>query len=135
MTDKEIGLYLAILTLYEQQKYMYDNKIHSVDHRIVSTSQSWIRSIARGKARASVEFGVKFDLDLDSAGYRHIEKISFQAYNESACLIETVKHFKVRTGHYPERVLADRTYQTRGNRNYYKAHGIRYPIQSLAGWV
>lgn len=35
-TEKEAGLYLTITALYEQQKYMYDNKIHSVEHRIVN---------------------------------------------------------------------------------------------------
>ncbi len=125
MTDKEIGLYLTILTLYEQQKYMYDNRVHSVDHRIVSITQPWIRPIVRGKAKAPVGFGAKFDLSLDREGYGRIEKISFEAYNESACLIEAVERFKARTGHYPERVLADQIYRTRENRNYCKDHGIR----------
>lgn len=125
MTDKEIGLYLTILMLYGQQKYMYDNKVHSVEHRIVSITQPWIRPVVRGKARAAVEFGAKFDLSLDSEGYGHIEKISFEAYNESTCLIEAVERFKARTGHYPERVLADQIYRTRANRNYCKDHGIR----------
>lgn len=125
MTDKEISRYLTILTLYGQQKYMYDNKVHSVEHRIVSISQPWVRPIVRGKAKAPVEFGAKFDLGLDSDGYGHIKKISFEAYNESACLVEAVEHFKARTGCYPERVLADRIYRTRENRNYCRDHGIR----------
>ena len=125
MTDKEINWYLTILTLYEQQKYMYDNRVHSVAHRIVSIPQPWIRPVVRGKTKAPVEFGAKFDLSLDSDGYGHIEKISFEAYNESACLIEAVERFKTRTGHYPERVLADQIYRTRENRKYCKDHGIR----------
>ena len=125
MIDKEISLYLTIITLYEQQKYMYDNKVHSVEHRIVSISQPWLRPIVRGKIKAPVEFGAKFDLSLDSEGYGRIEKISFEAYNESTCLIEAVKRFKERTGYYPERVLADQIYRTRENRNYCKEHGIR----------
>ena len=60
MTDKEISLYLTIITLYEQQKYMYDNKVHSVEHRIVSISQPWLCPIVRGKVKAPVEFGAKF---------------------------------------------------------------------------
>ena len=88
MTEKEISLYLTIITLYEQQKYMYDNKVHSVEHRIVSISQPWLRPIVRGKVKSPVEFGAKFDLSLDSEGYGRIEKISFEAYNESICLIE-----------------------------------------------
>ena len=38
MTGKDIGLYLTIIRLYEQQQYMYDNRVHSVEHRIVSIS-------------------------------------------------------------------------------------------------
>lgn len=125
MTDKEISLYLTIITLYEQQKYMYDNKVHSVEHRIVSISQPWLRPIVRGKVKAPVEFGAKFDLSLDSEGYERIEKISFEAYNESTCLIEAVERFKERTGYYPKRVLADQIYRTRENRSYCKEHGIR----------
>ena len=125
MIDKEISLYLTIITLYEQQKYMYDNKVHSVEHRIVSIWQPWLRPIVRGKVKAPVEFGAKFDLSLDSEGYGRIEKISFEAYNESTCLIKAVERFKERTGYYPERVLADQIYRTRENRSYCKEHGIR----------
>ena len=109
-TEKEAGLYLTITALYEQQKYMYDNKIHSVEHRIVSITQPWLRPIVRGKVKAPVEFGAKFDLSLDSEGYGRIEKISFEAYNESTCLTEAVERFKERTGYYPNRVLADIRY-------------------------
>ena len=77
------------------------------------------------KVKAPVEFGAKFDLSLDSEGYGRLEKISFEAYNESTCLIEAIERFKERTGYYPERVLADQIYRTRGNRSYCKEHGIR----------
>ena len=125
MLDKEINLYLTIITLYEQQQYMYDNRVHSVEHRIVSISQPWLRPIVRGKAKSPVEFGAKFDLSLDNEGYGRIEKISFEAYNESTCLIEAIERFRERTGSYPERVLADQIYRTRENRNFCKEHGIR----------
>lgn len=125
IADKEISLYLAIITLYGQQKYMYDNKVHSVEHRIVSIPRPWLRPIVRGKVKAPVEFGAKFDLSLDSEGYGRIEKISFEAYNESTCLIEAVERFKDHTGYYPERVLADQIYRTRENKSYGKEHGIR----------
>ena len=94
MTGKDIGLYLTIIRLYEQQQYMYDNRVHSVEHRIVSISQPWLRPIVRGKVKAPVEFGAKFDLSLDSEGYGRIEKISFEAYNESTCLIEAIDRKK-----------------------------------------
>ena len=84
----DIELLIVIGKLYEQQQYMFDNKIHRVDQRIVSLRQHWIRPIIRGKATAPVEFGAKFDLSLDSNGYGRIERISFEAYNESSCLKE-----------------------------------------------
>ena len=96
-----------------------------MEHRIVSISQPWLRPIVRGKIKAPVEFGTKFDLSLDSEGYGRIEKISFEAYNESSCLIKAVERFRERTGHYPKRVLADQIYRTRDNRKYCKDHGIR----------
>ena len=75
--------------------------------------------------KAPVEFGAKFDLSLDNEGYGRIEKISFEAYNESTCLIGAIERFRERTGYYPERVLADQIYRTRENRNYCKEHEIR----------
>ena len=123
--EGEISLLLTIFKLYEQQQYMYDNKVHSVENRIVSISQPWIRPIVRGKSNAPVEFGAKLDISIDSEGYARIEKISFDAYNESVCLKEAVERFKERTGHYPERVLADQIYRTRENRNFCKENGIR----------
>ena len=122
---KEIPKYLTILKLYEQQKYMYDHKVHSVADRIVSISQPWLRPIVRGKVTAPVEFGAKFDLSLDTEGYGRIEKISFDPYNEGASLQAAVERFRERTGHYLERVLADQIYRTRENRKYCKEHGIR----------
>ena len=124
-TSKEISLLMTIYKLYEQQQYMYRNKIHSVDNRIVSITQPWIRPIVRGKTKAPVEFGAKFDLSVDDNGFGRIEKISYDAYNESTVLVEAVERFKERTGHYPERLLADQIYRTRDNRNFCKTHGIR----------
>lgn len=47
---------------------MYENKVHSVENRIVSITQPWIRPIVRGKTKAPVEFGTKFDLSVDDNG-------------------------------------------------------------------
>ena len=70
-------------------------------------AKTMYRSIARGKVKAPVEFGAKFDFSFDSEVYGRIEKISFEAYNESTCLIETIERFKESTGYYPERFLTD----------------------------
>ena len=81
---KDIPKLLTILKMYGQQKYMYDHKVHSVPDCIVSISQPWLHSIVRGEDGVPVEFGVKFDLSLDTEGYGRIEKISFDPYNEGA---------------------------------------------------
>ena len=123
--QKDIPTILTIFKLYEQQKYMYDNKVHKVENRIVSISQPWIRPIVRGKVKAPVEFGAKLNLSIDAKGYARIENISFDAYNESTCLQDAVNAYYERTGYYPERVLADQIYRTRDNRSFCQKHGIR----------
>ena len=115
----------TIRTLVEQQQYMYDNKVHSVPDRIVSISQPYIRPIVRGKAKSPVEFGAKLDLNIDENGIARLERLSFDAYNESDVLITAVENYKSRTGHYPERVLVDQIYRNRTNRAFCSEHGIR----------
>ncbi len=122
---KEIPLLLTIMKLYEQQLYMYENRTHTVEKRIVSIRQPWLRPIIRGKAKAPVEFGAKLDLSIDENSYGRIEHISFEAYNESRHLQEAVGRYYERTGHYPERVLVDQIYRTRENRKFCKKLGIR----------
>lgn len=124
-TPKQAARLTVIDQVYERQKYMYDNRVHSVPDRIVNIRQPYIRPIVRGKAATPVEFGAKFDLSLDEKGMAQIEKMSFDAYNESDVLISAVQHFLERTGHYPERVLADKIYQNRANLQFCKARGIR----------
>ena len=115
----------TIRTLVEQQQYMYENKVHSVPDRIVSISQPYIRPIARGKAKAPVEFGAKLDRSIDENGIARLERLSFDAYNESDVFITAVENYKSRTGHYPERVLVDQIYRNRTNRAFCSEHGIR----------
>lgn len=88
-------------------------------------SQPYIRPIVRGKAKSPVEFGIKFDLSVDEQHFGRIEKITFDAYNEKSTLQGAIERYKQRTGHYPERVLADQIYRNRENRKYCKEHGIR----------
>ena len=104
---------------------MYRNKTHSVKNRIVSISQPYIRPIVRGKVKAPTEFGAKLDMSIDEKGYARLEKLSFDAYNEQDVLISSVKNYKTRTGHYPERVLVDQIYRNRGNIAFCKVHDIR----------
>jgi len=81
---KYIRSYLTVLELYRQQKYMFDNRVHQVENRIVSISQPYLRTIVRGRAKTPVEFGAKYDVSMDEAGHARLEKISFDPYNESS---------------------------------------------------
>ncbi|MQN00728.1 MAG: transposase [bacterium LCO1.1] len=103
---------------------MYDNKTHKVADRIVSIAQPYIRPIVRGKTKSPVEFGIKFDLSIDEDHMGRIEKITFDPYMNPKSLREPWNH-KTRTGHYPERVLADQIYRTKKNRKFCKENGIR----------
>ena len=68
----------TIRAVYEQQKYMYDNRTHSVPDRIVSVSQPFVRPIVRGKAGKPVEFGAKLDISVVD-GWTRLECCSFDA--------------------------------------------------------
>ena len=125
LDKKYVDTYETIKVLYDQQKYMFDNHTHRVEDRIVSISQPYIRPIVRGKAKAKVEFGAKYDVSIDERGHARLEKIQFEAYNESGVLIEAVERYRARSGHYPARVLVDQIYRTRKNRAYCKEHNIR----------
>lgn len=110
LLSKEIKLILTLYKLYEQQEYMYKNNTHSVENRIVSIHQPYLRPIVRGKAKAPVEFGAKLDLSIVDSGLARIEKISFEAYNESTCLIEAVERYFSRNRYYPETCTCNLSY-------------------------
>jgi len=123
-SEKQKERLKTIDQVYAQQKYMYEEDIHTVPNRIVSISQPFVRPIVRGKAAAPVEFGAKLDISVVN-GLGRIEKISFESYNESEMLPDVVGRYRDREGHYPERVLADKIYRNRKNLQYCKEHGIR----------
>lgn len=121
----------TLQALYAQQQYMLTNNTHSVEKRIVSIRQPYIRPIVRGKAKSPVEFGAKLDLSVDETGMCRIEKLSFDAYNESAVLKTAIANYRERTGHYPERVLVDQIYRNRENISYCSNLGIRLSGKKL----
>lgn len=51
LNKKELKLLRVLDKVYEQQKFMYDNQIHTTENRIVSISQPYIRPIVRGKSK------------------------------------------------------------------------------------
>ena len=131
LTEKQENRLDVIKELYEQQKYMYDNKTHKVKDRIVSISQPYIRPIVRGKAKAPVEFGAKLDMSIDEKGIARLKKLSFDAYNEQDVLVTAIENYRKRTGHYPERVLVDQIYRNQKNRAYCKSKKIRISGKAL----
>ena len=124
LSKRQYRLLLVIKELYRQQLWMYENRKHSIADRIVSIYQPHVRPIVRGKVRTSVEFGAKVSISLVD-GFSFVERIDWDAYNESCDLIEQLERYKDRFGFYPESVHVDKIYRTRDNRRFCKKHGIR----------
>lgn len=128
--SKEYKYWLVIQHLYEQQKYMYDNRIHSVEDRIVSIHQPHVRPIVRGKATAKVEFGAKINVSLVN-GITYLDDFSWDAFNEGTRLESCIEKYKERFGFYPADVLADKIYCNRENRRILKEKGIQLKAKPL----
>ena len=124
LTTRQMERLDTIRTIYEQQKYTYDNRTHRVPDRIGSVSQPFVRPIVRGKAGKPVEFGAKLDISAVD-GWTRLECCSFDAYNEAGNLQKMAERFRELEGHYPSRILVDKIYRNRENLNYCKEHGIR----------
>lgn len=114
---------LIIQEVYRQQNEMFQHKKHQINDRIVSLSQPWVRPIVRGKQGADVEFGAKVEMSVHN-GFLRVEHLSWDAFNESTTLQDSVEKFRNAYGHYPQRVLADTIFRTRENLKYCKKHGI-----------
>ena len=117
-------LLLVIKELYRQQLWMYENRSHSIPDRIVSIYQPHVRPIVRGKVRTPVEFGAKVSISLVD-GFSFVDRIDWEAYNESCDLEEQIERYKRRFGFYPESVHVDKIYRSQGNRRFCRKHGIR----------
>ena len=129
--DKRLyRLLLVIRELYRQQQWMYETRTHRIRDRLVSLYQPHVRPIVRGKAKSAVEFGAKVSISLVD-GFSFVEKIGWDAYNESCDLIEQIEQYHQRFGCYPESVHVDKIYRTRDNRRFCQKHGIRLSGPSL----
>ena len=122
--DKHQRKYFYVIqTVYEQQKEMYDNMVHTVAYRIVSIHQPHVRPIVRGKEQAKVEFGSKINVSVID-GISFVDELSWEAFNEGSRLQASVEQFHRRFGCYPREVLVDKIYCTRENRAWLKLKGI-----------
>lgn len=117
-------LLLVVKELYRQQKWMYENRQHRISDRIVSPYQPHVRPMVRGKAKNPVEFGAKVSISLVN-GFGFVERIGWDAYNESCDLIEQIERYRQRFGFYPLSVHVDKIYRTHENRRFCRKHGIR----------
>lgn len=125
LDERTLSLLETIQTLFKQQAYMYETRTHSVQNRVVSISQPWVRPIVRGKAKAKTEFGAKLHLSVDDEGLARIEDISFDPFNEADYLMKSVENYRNRTGTYPDRLLVDKIYRNRKNLAFCKEKNIK----------
>ncbi len=123
--------YWVIQHLYEQQWEMYQTKTRRCDNRIVSISQPYVRPIIRGKQNKPVEFGAKLSVSLDDDGFASVDHLRWDAFHEGLDLKSQVEAYHERTGHYPEKVIADPLYGTRENRRHLKQKGIHFAGKPL----
>lgn len=130
LPKKQYKYLLVIQEVYRQQRYMHKNRVHSVEHRIVSIHQPHVRPIVRGKSNAQTEFGAKINVSLMN-GYAFLDELSWEAFNEGQFLIPAVEDYKGRFGYYPEEVMADKIYCNRQNRADLKERGIRLRAKPL----
>ncbi len=110
--------------LYRQQLWMYTHRWHRIADRLVSLSQPHVRPIVRGKAGCPVECGANISVSL-VAGISFVDRISWDAYNESLDVVGQIEADRRRFGHDPASVHADPIYRTRENRRYGHSKGIR----------
>ncbi len=124
LTEPQKNRMNLVTTVYERQRLMLESGIHSIPRRVVSLAQPWIRPIVRGKTHANTEFGAKLHISLVD-GYARIERLDFEAYNESERFWKAVYRFYDRYGRWLERILADKIYRNRQTLSFCKERGIR----------
>ena len=123
LNQKDYKYMLVIRTVYDQQSFMIQNYVHTIDDRIVSIHQPHVRPIVRGKAQAKVEFGAKIHVSVID-GITLLDEINWNAFNEGSHMMTYVENYYRRFGFYPRELLADKIYCTRENRMKLKEKGI-----------
>ena len=114
---------LAAFKMFEQQKMMFEQGVRTCAERIISIYQPHLRPIVRGKAKAKVEFGAKIGASIVN-GYVFVDRLSWDAYNESTDLIPQTKLYEQRFGLLPGEVQADKIYLGKDNRKHIRERHI-----------
>ncbi len=121
---RDLRILWATRLMYDQQLQMHNANTNRIDNRIVSIYQPYVRPIMRGKAKHKVEFGSKNGISLQQ-GYVLLEKLSWDAYNECNDLQAAASNYKRRHGYYPEWIIADSIYHTKGNKEFCENNHIK----------
>lgn len=124
LNKRDRQLLQTIRKVFQQQKFMYDNKTHKHKQRIVNLYQPHIRPIVRGKDKAKTEFGSKINIS-EVDGFCRIDHFSWDAFNESTDVKLQVENYRKLYGRYPLYFLGDGIYLTRENRLYLKENRIK----------
>ncbi len=114
----------AAFKMYGQQKMMFEQNVRRCADRIISIYQPHLRPIVRGKAKAKVEFGAKIGASIVN-GYTYVDRLSWDAYNESADLVTQMELYKKRFGMLPQEVQADKIYLGKDNRQHLKVCNVK----------
>ncbi len=125
LTKRDLQLFDTIKAVYDQQRWMYDNRCLSIEHRIVNLYQPYVRPIVRGKDKAKTEFGSKIDVSLVD-GFARIDRFDWEAYNEGRDVGLILENYKEIYGCYPQKILVDRIYLNRENRKLLDEKGIKH---------
>ncbi len=113
----------TIIKVHKQQKWMYDNRKHSVPDRIVNIFQPWVRPMVRGKDKNKTEFGSKINVS-EVDGFCRIDRFSWDAFNEGGDVKLLVENYHNLHGCYPKTFLGDGIYMNRKARTFLKEKGI-----------
>lgn len=124
LNKRDRELLETIRKVFEQQKFMYDNKTHKCQQRIVNLYQPHVRPMVRGKDKAKTEFGSKINIS-EVDGFCRIDHFSWEAFNESQDVKLQVENYRNLYGRYPLYFLGDGIYLTRENRRYLKENKIK----------
>jgi len=116
--------------IYAQQREMYKEQKKSIANRIVNLAKPYVRPIVRGKNGKDVEFGAKAQLSY-VGGYLFADHLSFDNFNESTRLKDSVESYQRRFGKLPDEVLMDQIFGTHDNRMYLRELGIRTSVKKL----
>ena len=74
---------LVVSELVRKQTILDQSDRRSIPDRIVSLSQAHIRPIERCKSRCNVEFGANISISVTGEGFKILDRLCFDLYNEA----------------------------------------------------